>query len=279
MKKKFLNLNKFAIMQGRLVDSEKKKYIQYFPEKKWIQELETFKLNKFNFIEWVANFENLKKNPIFTTKGIKKIKNECKKNQVSIRAVDAQFFIKNPFFRGAENQKKERFKILKKILNHSQALKIKFFIIPALENSKIKNKTEQKFFVEGIRKLVKLLKNKSYILIESDLRPNKFKEVLKKIGSKKVGINYDIGNSAGNGYDFTDEIKYFDKVKNIHIKDKNFKGKSVRLGEGDANFQKIFKYLKKTKYKGFFSFQCARSKSDDHLGEMKKNIEFIRKFI
>ena len=35
----------------------------------------------------------------------------------------------------------------------------------------------------------------------------------------KVGINYDTGNSAGLGYDFNNEIKYFKYVKNIHIKD------------------------------------------------------------
>ena len=49
-KQKSFNPNKFAIMQGRLVDSEKKKYIQYFPEKKWAQELRSFKINKFKFM-------------------------------------------------------------------------------------------------------------------------------------------------------------------------------------------------------------------------------------
>lgn len=266
-------------MQGRLVDNEKKNEIQFFPHKKWKKELEIFATNKLKFIEWVASLENLNKNPIFNKKKLKKIILECNRRKIKIRSIDAQFFVKKPFYKGPKFERKKRFETLKKLLINSQILKIKFFIIPTLENAKIVNQTEQKFFVEGIRKLTKFLKKKNYILIESDLSPNKFKEVVKRINSNKVGINYDIGNSAGNGYNFIDETKYFRKVRNIHIKDKNFKGKSVRLGRGDANFKKIFHYLKKIKYKGSFSFQCARSKSNDHIGEMKKNIEFIKKFI
>ena len=66
-------------------------------------------------------------------------------------------------------------------------------------------------------------------------------------------------------------------IKNIHIKDKNSRGLSVRLGRGKVNFKKNFYYLKKLKYKGFFSLQTARSKFNNHIEEIKNNFEFLKK--
>ena len=42
-KEKSFNLDNFALMQGRLVDSEKKNEIQFFPKKNWKKELKYFK--------------------------------------------------------------------------------------------------------------------------------------------------------------------------------------------------------------------------------------------
>ena len=59
------------------------------------------------------------------------------------------------------------------------------------------------------------------------------------------------------------------------MKDKNFKNISVALGEGIANFKKLFNYCKKIKYKGNFIFQTARDKND--IDVMKKKIKFFKK--
>ena len=73
--------------------------------------------------------------------------------------------------------------------------------------------------------------------------------------------------------------KYFKHVKNIHLKDKDAKQKSVRLGNGNADFKNIFRYLKKIKYKGTFGMQAARSKYDFHLAEINTNFKFLRKYL
>ena len=62
-KKSYFNTRKFALVQGRLVDNEKKNEIQFFPHNKWKKELEIFASQKLKYIEWVASFENLKKKP------------------------------------------------------------------------------------------------------------------------------------------------------------------------------------------------------------------------
>ena len=59
------------------------------------------------------------------------------------------------------------------------------------------------------------MKKENYILIESDYKPLKLKNLIKKINHKQVLINYDTGNSAGLGYDFNTEKKYFNYISYI----------------------------------------------------------------
>ena len=81
------------------------------------------------------------------------------------------------------------------------------------------------------------------------------------------------------GYNFYDEKFYFKYVKNIHIKDKRIRGKTVRLGDGDFDFKSFFNYIKRINYKGNLILQTARSKNNNHLYELKKNRSFIGKFL
>lgn len=266
-------------MQGRLVDSEKKNEIQFFPKKNWIKELGLFKKNKIKYIEWVASFENLKANPILKKKKIFTIKKECKKNQVKIRSIDAQFFVKKPIYKGTTSQKKKSLQDLKKIFINSQLLGIKYFIIPALENASLNTIRKKKDLIKLIKDLLSIIKVGNFILIEGDLSPKKMKSLLSEINSKNVGINYDTGNSAGKGFYLNEEKKYFKFVKNIHLKDKKFRGKSVQLGKGSFDFKNFFKFLKNINYKGDFAFQTARSKYKNHINEYKLNYEYIKKYV
>ena len=99
---------------------------------------------------------------------------------------------------------------------------------------------------------------------------------MKKLNNK-FGINYDTGNSASLGFDFDEEKKYMKYIYNIHIKDRKFRGPSVRLGKGDFDFKNFFLYLKKFNYKGNLILQTARSRN--HVREIILNRKFVEKFI
>ncbi len=273
------NVNNFALMQGRLVDSEKKNEIQFFPKKNWKKELEFFKKNNIKYIEWVASYENLETNPIYKKNKILSIKRECKKNKVKIRSIDVQFFVKKPIYKGKIFEKKKSLKNIKKIFINSQLLGIKYFIIPALENASLNTNNKKKNLVDLIKNLLPFIKTDNFILIESDLSPRKMNLLLNEINSKNVGINYDTGNSAGKGYHFKEEKKYFKFVKNIHLKDKKLNGKTVQLGKGDFDFNNFFKYLKNINYKGDFAFQTARSKEKNHINEYRLNLDYIKNYV
>ena len=266
-------IKKIGFMQGRLVNSEKKNSIQYFPEKNWPVELKTAKKINFKIMEWTINNENIKKNPLYNSE-LKYLKKMIKKYKIKIPSVTNDYFMQKPFFKKRNIKTKDKIlDKLKKIILNGNKIGIKYHIYPLVDNGSINSLNEENILIKEIKKLSKLLKKNSQILFETDYKPEKVIRFMRKFNNKKVGINYDTGNSAGLGYDFEDEIKYFKYVKNIHIKDRVLNGKTVRLGKGNWDYKKFFKLIK-NKYKGNFILQTARSLNNKHVDEVIVNKKF-----
>ncbi len=265
-------------MQGRLVDSEKKKAIQYFPAKGWQHELILAKKLNFKIMEWTINKENINKNPIFNG-SVKEIKILKKKNKIEIPSLTCDYFMQVPFFKKKYNKNKEVIlKNLARIIKNGQKIGIKYFIFPLVDNSTIRFKSEEDILIKNIKKkLLRKLNKKSKILFEIDYSPENILRFIKKFKSKKIGINYDTGNSSGLNYNFQDELKYFKYVYNIHIKDRKLHGTTVRLGKGNWDYKKFFDIIKKN-YNGNFILQTARNSKNKHLFEININRKFFHKY-
>ena len=265
-----------GFMQGRLVNPEKRNTIQFFPQKNWKKEILIAKKLKLNLMEWTINYENLKKNPIYSSNGSKKIRTFIKKNKFKVQSATFDFFMQKPFFK----EKKNFFylKLLKKIIRNVQILGVKYIVIPLVDNSSIKNINQEIEIVKEMNKLSGLLCKNNKILFEIDYKPEKVLNFINKF-NYKFGINYDTGNSASLNYDFEKEKKYFGHVYNIHIKDRVKFGKTVRLGKGNWKSKKFFSYLKKIKYKKNLILQTARSANNNHENEILTNIKFIKQYI
>ena len=268
-----------GFMQGRLVNSEKKNVIQYFPAKTWKKEIKIAEKNQIYLMEWTINYENITNNFLVH----KNINNNqikfIKKSKVKIESVTCDFFMQKPYFKKKyyKFKKEVKQKITNLIIN-CEKIGIKFIILPLVDNSSINNLTELNNLVIEIKKFEIFLKKKM-ILFEVDFHPSKVIDFINFFNKKKYGINYDTGNSASLGYKINDEIKYFNYVKNIHIKDRIFNGASVRLGEGNFNFKLFFRLLNKSNYSGNLILQTARSKNENHIFELKKNFIFVKKFL
>jgi hexulose-6-phosphate isomerase len=268
-------ISKLGFMQGRLVNSERKNFIQYFPEKNWSKEIEIANKINFKIIEWTIDSKNIEKNPIYNG-DIEKVKEIINKYRIKIPSITLDYFMQEPFFK----KKKIKYKLkilnkLKKIILNGNKIGIKYYIFPLVDNSSIKILSEEKIIIKELKKLSKLLRKNSQILFEIDYHPRKIIDFIKKFNSKKIGINYDTGNSAGLGYDFEDEIKYLKYIKNIHIKDRILNGSTVRLGKGNWNYKKFFKLIKGN-YKGNFILQTARSRNNKHIEEININRKFFK---
>ena len=85
---------KLGFMQGRLVNSEKKNVIQYFPNKNWKKEIIKANKHKFSIMEWTINYENIKKNPFHIgSKTLKKTFDFLKENKVKVNSVTCDFIM------------------------------------------------------------------------------------------------------------------------------------------------------------------------------------------
>jgi L-ribulose-5-phosphate 3-epimerase len=267
---------KVGFMQGRLFKSENSNYIQYFPSTYWQEELLLAKKNKINSMEWTVNLENIKKNPIYNNRLVSKAKNLIKKSKVMVNSVTCDFFMQKPFFK--KKGSNLSLKILKKIIKNGNQMGIKYFILPLVDNSSIKNKLEEKKLNQKLAHIVKYLKKGSKILFEIDYKPKKVLDFINKFDNR-FGINYDTGNSAYFGYKIHQEKIYFNRVYNIHIKDRVLQGNTVRLGTGNWKYKSFFKLIKKIKYKGNLILQTARSKKNLNLEELLINKNFIKKYL
>ena len=248
-----------GFMQGRIVGSEDKNFIQFFPSKKWKDEFKLAKKNDFQNIELTANLENLDKNPVFNELLLKNYLFEKRKNKIKADSLTCDFFMQKPFFKLDKENSLSHKKILEKIIINGQKIGIKKFILPLVDNSSVKNKNQEKKIIEYFtsKNFKKILLKKTLILFESNFPPMKLFNFIKKFKSKKFGINYDSGNSAALNYKFKDETIYFNYVKNIHIKDRHIYGKTVDLGKGNANLYALANYIKRKKYKGNLILQTA----------------------
>ena len=270
---------KIGFMQGRLSYSNGK--IQEFPYRTWGKEFKIAYINNYKIVEWTIDTQTIKKNPLIKKKTIFKILSLKKKYKIKIKTLTCDYVMQKPFWNMKDNKKKIYYRNFVKIIDHARDIGIKKIIVPLVDNSSLKNKQEEKKLIFYMKSLeVKLKKNNQQILFEIDYSPFRTKKFIEKFNTSLFGINYDTGNSAGLGYDSNDEFKYYGKyIKNIHLKDKFLNGETVRLGLGDADFKKIFKNIKKIKYKDNLILQTARSKNGKHVDELNLNYSFLNKIL
>ena len=169
---------------------------------------------------------------------------------------------------------------LKKVIDAANEIGIELIVIPLVDNGSLSKKIEVQNLLKICKSLKKYLqKTKIKLVFESDFNPKALQRFIKNFDKKYFGINYDVGNSAALNYNIDEEFNlYGNRIYNVHIKDRIKFGKTVRLGNGNANFLKLFKNLKKIKYAGNLILQTARSEKNRHLKEIEINLDYLKKF-
>jgi len=274
-----MNYN-IGFMQGRLSPIQGKK-IQSFPWKNWKKEFQIGKKLNFKILEWTLDFKKLYSNPLMTEVGQKEIKSLCLKYNFKILSLTGDCFMQKPFWKINLAKRIKLQNDFLNIVNQSGKIGIKFIVLPLVDKGKIESQKQEIILINFLRKIYSVLgRNKIKILFETNFKPKKYIKFIKNFNRKFFGINYDTGNSASYGFNPNEEISLYGKyIDNVHIKDRVFNGKTVSLGEGNADFLSIFKKLKQIKYKGNFILQGARSKNNQHALVVKEYRNFIIKYL
>jgi L-ribulose-5-phosphate 3-epimerase len=270
--------NKIGVMQGRLVPKYQGRY-QSFPIGMWQDEFKAAKECGLDLIEFILDFNDAEENPLLKEGGVDEIKSIINKTGISVQTICADYFMEAPLHSSNNKTAEKSFKTLEKLLEVAKVLKITDIVIPCVDQSSLETKEAVKRFIKQVSKIIPTIEKENINLsLETDLAPKPFIELLDKLNSKNITVNYDIGNSAALGFDSNEELAtYGDRITDIHIKDRVLGGGPVTLGEGNADFAKFFNKLKGFNYQGPFIMQAYRD--DEGVEIFKKQLAWIGKYL
>jgi len=265
-------------MQGRLVPKYQGRY-QAFPVGMWQTEFKIAEACGLDLVEFILDFNDVEKNPLLKAGGIDEIVGVIQDSGVSVDTVCADYFMEAPLHSSDGIVAENSFEILVRLLDAAAALKITDIIIPCVDQSSLGNAKAVDRLVKQMTKVIPIIEKENINLsLETDLAPKPFSELLNKLSSKNITVNYDIGNSAALGFDPIEElIAYGDRISDIHIKDRVINGGPVTLGEGNADFAKFFSKLLEFGYKGPFIMQAYRD--DEGVEIFKKQLSWIKPYL
>lgn len=275
--KMLLGKSKIGFMQGRLSPDPENK-IQFFPWDCWKDEFVIASENNLKIMEWTLDYHRLYENPLMSREGQEEIRRLQNKYSIEIPSLTGDCFMQMPFYKATRDRVNVLLKDFENIVEACGRMLIKYIVFPLVDNGSLQNSNQLEILYRELLQRKTLLDQYNVnIVFESDFLPNKLSEFIKAFPAERFGINYDVGNSASLGYNIEEEWNlYGNRIMNIHIKDRIYKGTTVPLGLGSVNFDCFLKTIKKFSYDGNMIFQAARSSDGDHLGAIINYKKFIK---
>ena len=276
----------YGIMQGRLTPS-KGRGIQFFPFDNWREEFDAASGIGLDEIEFIFDYDNYEDNPLWTGAGINELKGIIERTGVSVRSLCFDYFMRRPFYKSEgsvrDEIRRENRDFLLKMFPAMDSIGGSLIEMPSVDDSSLKTDEEKRMYKDFLTEILKETE-KEYahirIGLETDLPVDDFVSFIDAIGDPRLGANYDSGNSSGLGYDLYEEVTGLrHRIFNIHIKDRVYKGTTVSLGTGSADFESLFKGLSEIGYDGSFIIQAARGNDGDEIATIGSQRDFIKDLV
>lgn len=259
---------RLGIMQGRLSNNNINKVSSY-PINPVSEIKKAAELN-FVHLEFITkeSYYFHKKNLIWDDKNIYILKKITSDNKIKKVVFTDNRSVKTNFLK-LDNYYKQLIKQISKF-------KFKFFIVPLINKSEFNFKKihQSVKFLDNIINYCK--KRKIMFLVETNMNFANYKKLEKEM-KNKLNIVYDTGNRQyNNSQIYLEEIILFqNRIKHIHLKDRDKKGNNVKFGNGNVNFKEVFKKLNQIKYKGLFTLESSRG--SDSIKTQYMNYQYIKK--
>ena len=261
-----------GIMQGRLLPPADGR-IQCFPRENWNDEFALAASAHVDSIEWIYDEYGADVNPLATDEGIESILESVDTHGVQVVSVCADYFMERPLVRATDTELEERFRVLLWLLDRCRRVGVTRIVLPFVDASRIETDG-------ALSKVVSILGQASgraeelgiELHLETSLAPERFAELLARLPSASIKVNYDSGNSASLGYDPREEFStYGARIGSVHIKDRVLHGGTVPLGSGDADLRAVFECLRDFNYNGDLIMQVARDVDGEELEWAERN--------
>jgi L-ribulose-5-phosphate 3-epimerase len=266
---------RFGVMQGRLSPKYRNRY-QAHPVGYWHQEFSLASDLGLDCIEFILDFEGADNNPLLCEGGTEEILEAAGESGVGVSTVCADYFMEAPLHHPDDAVSDQSEQILRRLVDNGKTLGLRDIVVPCVDQSSILDPEMAGRFVERVARVMDaFVAAEMNLCLESDLAPQPFAELLTRINSERVTVNYDTGNSAALGYDPREELAcYGDRITDVHIKDRTLGGGSVVLGTGDTKFGRFFEALQQTDFSGPFIMQAFRD--DEGVGVFRSQLEWIK---
>ncbi len=273
-------MSKIGFMQGRL-SSMVNGRIQAFPWRSWREEFSLARQHGFKLMEWTLDQERLYENPLMTSAGQSEIRALCQHHSLEVASLTGDCFMQAPFWkaRGIERDTLQADFIA--IANACATVGISIIVVPLVDNGRIETLEQENNLIAFLHSQTEFLREHDlHLVFESDFAPDELARFIERFDSDRFGINYDIGNSAGLGFNPLDEFSAYGKrILNVHIKDRMLEGSTVPLGTGNANFPVVFAALAQLEYNGNYILQTARAVDGNHAGVLCRYRDMAVKWI
>ncbi len=273
-------MHKIGFMQGRLsppVDGK----IQAFPWQQWREEFARAETLGFPLMEWTLDQARLHENPLMTAAGRHEIRDLVDRHGVTVGSLTGDCFMQAPFYKAEGRVRGQLLDDFEAIVTAAGEVGIRQVLIPLVDNGALTNPRQEDLLRAGLEGRRPLLSDAGVqIIFESDFAPQRLRQFIADFPAGAFAINYDIGNSAGLGFDAADEIAaYGDFIANVHVKDRVRGGTTVPLGDGDAELPKVFRLLKQIGYRRNFILQTARAADGDDRGAACRYRDMVQQWL
>ena len=273
-------MNDIAIMQGRLLPPLMGR-LQAFPAHEWRKEFKKSRQAGISCIEWIYEKQNENLNPLSNDQGIIELLQIIKSSFVEVRSVCADYYMDEVLINSDGTFNAKIVDHLSWLIQQASKLSIIYLIIPFVDKSRLKTRAQCKSLISLMQEIgPKVAKKGLEIHLETDLDPKEFSSMLQTIGHPSIKANFDIGNSASLGYDPKEEIEALAPfLGSVHVKDRVFGGKTVPLGEGDADFATCFDLIQRQGFSRHFVLQTARGIDGREINLAIENRKFIERHL
>ena len=253
-------------MQGRLCAPEDGRF-QSFPRNAWELEIERTPHVPLRGIEWIYDLYGEGANPLETAEGRLQLKGSLAKAGVQVVSICADYFMDCPLVHPDAAICQQRQDRLEWLIGVCPELAIQRIVLPFVDASKIADRAAADAVLRVLHSVLPKAETANVELhLETDMGPAAFRSFLQEVAHPLVKVNYDSGNSSSLGFKPADEFAaYGERIGSFHIKDRVLGGKTVPLGQGDADFASLRAGLLDIGYRGDFVLQVARGEAGAEL--------------
>lgn len=256
-----------GLIQGRLTPSLGRG-IQFFPSKpgEWEKEFELAPEAGIAHIQWICDSDSI----LFETSGQQAVRAVMARTGVTVRNMDLHELLTKTDICAHSDE------LFEKICAGLSAISGGTVELPMLETSSLLNLEAYDSRLDALKRFIRVAKKyNTPVAVETDLGPVALARFLEEI--PEITAVYDVGNSAGLGYEMTEELAaYGARISNVHLKDKPVGGTTVPLGAGSVDFPQLFSQLRRIPYTGAMTLQVARGEDGDEVETIKRYVSFIK---